>query len=520
MKMSSRIASAVVTGSSFMQAAEEPARKPNILFIPVDDLKPLLGCYGASQIKSPNIDKLAKRGTIFANAQCQMAVCGPSRASLMTGMYCDYTQVWDLKTKMRDRRPDILTIPQYFKQKGYVTTGLGKTFDSRCVDGKLDEPSWSIRYGSQGAITHSKGIKLKGYPGYQNPKTISLRKELTQQARQKGLSGTAEKNYLIQHGGIPPVECADVPDDAYYDGAVANGAIALLKKLSKDDKPFFLSVGFLKPHLPFIAPKKYWDLYDRNQIDLAAYRDMPIGAPEIGFQPGWELRGHYSVPKEGRLPDDLQRELIHGYYACVSYTDAQVGALMEALDETGLRDNTIVVLWGDHGWHLGDHSMWCKHSNFEQAVRSPLIFSAPGMKSVGRAASSPVGFVDIFPTLCELAGLPVPEQLQGTSLVPMLNDPSASVKYGELSQYRRTVEGQPMMGYTYRTERYRYTLWYSMVDGTLGNPDKVIERELYDYQQDPLETKNWVDNPELSEVVADLDGKLKAKLFEIVESAK
>lgn len=508
-------------------SSTRPAASPNVLFIPIDDLKPMLACYGDDTIKTPNIDRLAKRGMVFLNNHCQQAVCGPSRASLMTGLYPDTTGVYDLATKMRDMNPDILTLPQYFKQMGYETTGLGKTYDNRCVDKKLDEPSWSIPYSRRGEnLILANGYESPQY-AFQNPETRKLNKAADDLYRQekKKKDGRSEKEIILSSpGSRPAFECYDVPDDAYYDGARTAGAMKLLSTLSAADKPFFLSVGYQKPHLPFVAPKKYWDLYDPATIELAKYMKQPEGAPSIGYQPGWELRGMYSdVPADEMFPEEYQRNLIHGYMACVSYIDAQVGRLLDQLDELGIADNTIICLWGDHGWHLGDHNMWCKHSNFEQGTRSPLIVAAPWSKTKGKKTTSPSEFVDIFPTLCDLSGLEIPSHLPGKSLVPLMNGTADKVKDFAFSQYPRTPSGKVYMGYTLRDERYRYIAWYKVEDeqaykkekrnfGMLAKPAFI---ELYDYVNDPLETRSLAGNPEQAERIAAYEKAMHQKIAEI-----
>ena len=479
-------------------------KQPNILFIAVDDLKPMLGCYGTKDIKSPNIDRLADRGMVFLNNSCQQSVCGPSRASLMTGCYPDTTKIYDLKTKMRNKNPDILTIPQYFKQNGYETTGTGKIYDGRCVDSKMDEPSWSIPFVNADAYYN---------PNYPPPvlnyyQSKNARK-LFDQAAEEGVKGYNKiKKYLGEHGEFKTTECADVPDDAYEDGAVANSAIRLLKQLKEGKKPFFLGVGFKKPHLPFVAPKKYWDMYDPKHFSEAAFQKMPKGAPEYAFQDSWELRSCYPNIPAGILPEEDQIRMIHGYHACVSYVDAQIGKVLKALKDLGLAENTIVVLWGDHGWHLGDHGMWCKHTNYEQAVRAPLIFSYPRMKNRGVKTDSPTEFVDIFPTLCTLAGLPIPEGPEGKSLQPLFDDPSASVHKAGLEQFPR---GNDKMGYTLRNKRYRYIKWVKMdyYGGERTGP--TVATELYDYEKDPLETVNLANNPEYKDVVAHFERIFKER---------
>jgi len=474
-------------------AAPATEGKPlNVLFIAVDDLKPLLGCYGATQIQSPNIDRLAARGTLFANAECQQAVCGPTRASLLTGLRPDTTKVWDLKTRIRDILPDVVTLPQYFKQNGYESVGTGKIFDQRSADGqnKMDVISWSRPY------LHPENLADETY-GYLEPSYVKIINEAKAKAPNRR---ALQWDRMLKTVGKRPTDCADVPDNAYYDGAMADLGVELIEELSAADKPFFLAVGFKKPHLPFNAPKTYWDLYDRQSVELATFRDIPAGSPEFHFQPGWELRSYATIPPEGRLPDDLQRELVHGYYACVSYIDAQIGKLLDALDKTGAADNTVIVLWGDHGWHLGDHSIWCKHTNYEQATRVPLIVVSPVAGRQGGKSTSPVEFVDIYPTMCDLAGLPIPEGLHGVSLRPVMENPSVEVKTTAVSQYPRHVGGKEIMGYSHRDQRYRYIEWLDMDfrHGEMTGP--VFAKELFDYEKDPLETRNLIDDPEYAEV--------------------
>lgn len=485
---------------SLLPAAALPAAeaRPNILFIAVDDLKPMLGCYGDTLVKTPNIDRLASMGTVFLNAHCQQALCGPSRNSLLTGLRPDTTRVWDLETRIRDIVPDVVTLPQYFKQNGYTTVGVGKIYDSRCVENNDDPASWSCPYIYP---LRNPNEEL----GCVNSRFVAKVRAL----RAKGINTDNELRKAL--GGQPPIEIdQDVPDNAYEDGRTAEIGMALLTELTAKEVPFFAAIGFLKPHLPFVAPKKYADLYSRSQFHVAQLREKPIGAPEFAWQPGWELRqGIYSdVPllKEGGpIPDAMQISLIHGYHACVSYTDAQIGKLLDALEKSGEANNTIVILWGDHGWHLGDHGLWCKHTNYEQATRSPLII-ADLRRPQAQKNSSPVEFVDVYPTLCEMAGLPVPEDLEGTSLVPILENPAASVSEIAISQFPRGVKignkWKPVMGYSFRDTRYRYTEWIQK-DYRAGETEgEVIARELYDYQTDPLETRNRIDDPAYAEVIA------------------
>ncbi|MEI7423847.1 MAG: sulfatase [Prolixibacteraceae bacterium] len=507
------------------QSGQVNGGKPNVLFIAVDDLKPVLGCYGDKLVKTPNIDKLAKRGTIFMQNYCQQAVSGPTRASLMTGMRPDYTGIWDLKTKMRDVNPEILSLPQYFISKGYQTAGIGKIYDPRCVDDELDKPSWSIPYfkNSDQYISIKTG---KSESGYQLPATKALAKKYREEGQAKGLKGKDLNDYIGKYVK-PSVECADVPDNAYNDGTNALYAKELLAKFSKSGKPFFFAVGFSKPHLPFVAPKKYWDLYKRDEMPLAPFQKKALNGPEIGYHTAAELYAYSDIPEISSFSDQKvgldmpiakQKELIHGYYAATSYTDAQIGILLNALDSLGLSKNTIIVLWGDHGWHLGDHNLWCKHTNFEQATHAPLLISAPGIKP--SVTKSPSEFIDIFPTLCDLSGLPSPSHLDGKSLVPVMKDPKTSVKEFSISQYPRPQnklesgrlgwsDGE-FMGYSLRTGQYRYTMWLKdtfRTRKTFSN-ELVVATELYDYAIDPNETVNVVNDPGYVGVAKELNGKL------------
>jgi arylsulfatase A-like enzyme len=515
----------LATLPTFAQNSTVKQQKPNILFIAVDDLKPILGCYGDKLVKTPNIDRLAKRGTIFMTNYCQQAVSGPTRASLMTGMRPDHTGVWDLKTLMRNVNPDILSLPQYLISQGYSTQGIGKIYDPRCVDSELDAPSWSVPYYKNSNKYFSEKT---GRPesGYQLPETKALFRKYRTEGQAKGLTGTELTDYIAKLIK-PSVESADVPDNAYNDGANALYAKDLLAQLSKSGKPFFFAVGFSKPHLPFVAPKKYWDLYNRDEMPLAPFREQAKNGPAIAYHTAAELYAYSDIPpissfsdqKAGLdLPLDKQKELIHGYYAATSYTDAQVGILLNALDSLGLLQNTIIVLWGDHGWHLGDHNLWCKHTNFEQATRAPLLVSAPWIKP--SKTYSPTEFIDIFPTLCDLAGVAVPVHLDGKSLVPVMKDPKVSVKEFSVSQYPRPANkiengrlgwsNGEYMGYSLRTEQFRYTIW--MKDSYRStqpfSQDLVVASELYDYKKDPNETVNVADEKNYESVTKSMHDKM------------
>lgn len=481
-----------------------------MLFIAVDDLKPSIGAYGDQMAITPNIDRLANVGTVFLNNHCQKAICGPSRASLMTGRRPDSIRVWRFLQRMREINPDTLTIPQHFMNQGYTTTAIGKIYDSRNVNGQYDPESWSIPHKTYSDCMWNADLP-RPFGQYRN----STSKQAYAAAVAKGLKGHKAIDEFMRLGnGRPAVESMDVPDDAYKDGAMALRAIEMLKDLKQSKKPFFLGVGFAKPHLPFVAPKKYWDMYDRKDIHVHPFQSKTSDAVDMAYHRCGELKGYTDIPNsfnshsgdpKTHLAEDKQRELIHGYYACTSYVDAQIGKLLDALEATGQSENTIVVLWGDHGFHLGDHGLWHKHTNFEQATRSPLIISAPGIEK--QTTKAPTEFIDIFPTLCELAGLPTPEKIDGKSLVSMMEKPDVSVKPFAVSQY----SNKGCMGYSIRTERFRYTEWIkNWRTFKPYDPDLVLGRELYDYEKDSGETMNLVDQPEYETESKEMHEMLKS----------
>ena len=495
--------------NTFAQIVEEPT-KPNVLFIIVDDLKPILGCYGDPFVKTPNIDRFAKEGVVFTNTYCQQAVCGPSRASFLTGMRPDYTGVWDLETEMRNINPEILSMPQFFKQNGYITAGIGKVFDSRSVDENIDKPSWSIPFYKKSNDYYPKEMgKAKGrYRGVKVLEEIEIYEKI---GGAKGLTGKELSNF-IKINAKPSVESLDIPDNAYIDGATVLHSKDILKVLKENAKPFFFAVGITKPHLPFAVPKKYWDLYNRDEIQLAEFRENANNSPLVGYHGAGELYKYADIPpiasfsdvKGGmELPFDKQKELIHGYYASVSYADALIGKLISTLVSLNLKDNTIVTIIGDHGWHLGDHNLWCKHSNFEQATRIPMIFKIPGIKASKTSALAEA--VDIFPTLCDATGIKIPEQLQGVSLMPILKEIKSKVKDYAVSQYRRG-KNMRTFGYSIRTERFRLTLWMKDFYRLYKPFDEgyIVSGELYDYDNDPLETENYYNNKEYVSVKKEL----------------
>lgn len=440
---------------------------PNILFIAVDDLKPLTGRYGIENIRTPTLDRLADQSTVFTAAYTQYPVCGPSRASLLTGLRPESSGVMDLKTRMRDINPDILTLPQFFKNNGYQTAASGKVFDPRNVDSRDDDDpaSWSIPF-----------------------------RRPVGKADQKG-----KVNYAVR--------AIDAPAGKFIDGDINQRGIELLRKMAADARPFFLAVGYKKPHLPFAVPSGYFDWYDRDAFQLEAWQRAPDGSDASFILMGNnELRSYVPGPGPDGEPGEYsangitpaqQRELLQGYYAAVSFIDDLVAELLDELQKTGKAENTIVVLWGDHGFHLGDHGMWGKHTTMEQANRVPMMIHVPGEK--GGYATTLVELLDLFPTLVELAGLEAPGNLQGKSLVPVIRDPQTDLGDVAISQYKR----KGAYGYSMRTARYRYTEWV--------NPDgKVVYRDLYDLQEDPAETLNIGRLPENRELMESMAATLRA----------
>jgi len=453
------------------------ASKLNVLFLVVDDLRCELGCYGRGHVVSPHVDALAADGLLLERAYCQQTICAPSRASVLTGCRPDTTGILDLKTPVRSAMPDVRTLPEHFLRSGYETVSVGKVYHH--ADDDLQ--GWSSEpFRSAG--------DWKGR-GYLTDEAIEAVERYNAQAAQRGWD---------RRGLGPAFEAADVPDDAYQDGKDAAAAVARLRHLAGLGRPFFLAVGFHKPHLPFNAPRRYWDLYDPQALPAAENPFPPRDVTPFSLTDFGELRGYTDMPEDGPVPAELARRLVHGYCACVSYVDAQVGRVLAELDRLRLRDRTAVVLWGDHGWKLGEHGSWCKHTNFEIDARAPLIVRAPGAAG-GRRSEALVEFVDIYPTLCELCELPLPRHLEGRSLVPLLSDPQRPWKQAAFSQYPRGG----VMGYAMRTGRYRYVEWR---DGATG---ELKDRELYDHQSDPQENVNAASRPENAEAVRRLSQTLQ-----------
>lgn len=456
------------------------ADKPNVLLILVDDLKPSFGAYGDKWVHSPHLDDLASRGMRFDRAYCNQAVCAPSRNNLLTGARSTSLGVYSLGTNFRKAVPDAVTMPQYFKQHGYHAAGIGKVF--HIGHGNVGDPaSWSVPFLPDKVIDYVLPESTGG-----------------QLTREEALFSNRSKQGLPRGAAW---EAANVDDGAYADGRIAAAGIERLRGYSASGEPFFLVLGFTKPHLPFCAPQKYWDLYDRDALPLAEYTEPPQGAPRYAGKTIGELNQYKPVPEQPPLDEALVRTLIHGYYAALSYMDAQLGRVLAELDRLGLSDDTIIVLWGDHGYHLGDHGAWTKHTNYEQANRIPILITAPGVTTPGSHSDSLVETVDIFPTLTELAGLPRPsgpQPIDGSSLVPVLKDPSAGAGDHAYHCYPRAGR----LGRAIRTDRYRMVAWEPV-----GNKPGNVEYELYDYEVDPLETRNIADEqPEVLERMKSLLG--------------
>ncbi len=479
----------LIAAAGFCRASSDEPRR-NVLFIAVDDLRPELGCYGHPTVKTPHIDRLAQSGVVFTRAYCQQAVCGQSRASLLTGLRPDTLHGSGMGVHFRKYVPDVVTLPQNFKNHGYHTLAMGKifhgAFHTAYVGDRMDDPpSWSVP-------TWKAGPRY-----YFSPRGVEIARRLFPgQIKNPQADPDDWVNHFVR--GLA-TESPDVGDNLPYDGQLADHAVATLRELG--EKPFFLAVGFLKPHLPFVAPRKYWDLYDPGEIATAENPLPPQDVPQIALHNFGELRNYHDVPKSGPVEQSAARRLKHGYWACVSYIDAQIGRVLDELDRLGLRDNTIVVLWGDHGWSLGEHGLWCKHSNFEDATRVPLILSVPGMKTPGGKCDRLVELVDVYPTLCRLADLEIPPGREGLDMGPLLEDPAREWKKAAFSQYPRGA----VMGYSMRTDRYRFTAWKQP-----KAPGQTVARELYDHLDDPGENVNLAGRPEYAKRIEQLQAQLDA----------
>lgn len=499
-------------------------QKPNILFIAVDDLRPELGCYGSEIAITPNIDALAGDGLLFERAYCQQAICSPSRASLMTGARPETINIIENYTYFREVNPDIITLPQHLHANGYETAYVGKIYHGKFTD---EEHSWS-RKATQ--IDLPKPNLPGGYALKENQDIFKDKQEAVRAKYGK------VSHYALGRG--PAFEMADVPDQAYIDGYNTDVAIATLKEmLAQKDKAFFLGLGFRLPHLDWNAPKKYWDLYDRESISITDQQQSPENGAAMGLHASFELRVRHGIPKYGPIEGELAKTLKHAYLASVSYVDAQIGRMIKALEEAGARENTIIILWSDHGWHLGDMGIWGKATNYEIATRVPMLLWTPDMpdENRGKSTSALVELVDMYPTLCELVGVKPPDHLEGESFASLLEDPDQNWEQVAFTQYpnpalrewaanpltqsmRETYFGpliedvesrikdqqkekwdremfeNYLTGYAMRTDRYRLVLWKDRRD----KDSEPLFIELYDHEGDPSETQNIAEaHPEI-----------------------
>ena len=500
-----------VAASCTNQEAGTPAgskTRPNILFISIDDLRPSLGAYGDSAAITPHLDRFATDGMTFRQTYCQSAVCAPSRASLMTGLRPDSTRVWHLGDQFRNINPDAITMPQYFHQYGYRTVNIGKIFHNYMPDSvSWDEPDLRpARY------LRPDWLGRDGETFYINKST-----QLRQESRRDSLLQLRPVRYADGWNTGPAWEMADVHDTMYYDGAQTQLAKATLNRLAGSNQPFFLALGYFRPHLPFAVPKKYWALYDPAELPLAANPEVPKDAPVHTMNSMYELRHydgfhHIGHPTSSyRMSEDTARILKQGYYASVSYIDALFGDLMAHLKSLGLYENTIIVVWGDHGWKLGEHNSWGKMTNYNIDLRVPLLIKYPEQEHPGAQTFAVTELVDIFPSLCELTGVPIPDYFQGQSLVPLLRDPERSWKKAAFSQFHRrpkvTPDGGRYMGYSINTPAYHYIEWYAW-DAELGKRGSFVNAELYDREQDPYETTNLAEEASSRKIAAELAEQL------------
>jgi len=467
----------------------------NILMIAVDDLRPEIGCFGKRKLHTPNLDALARRSLRFDRAYCQVPLCMPSRASLMSGIRPDERQLDHIPDICGDGKP---SLPGYLKQNGFTTVSIGKVYHYN----DDDEPSWTRRHTD---TFYEKDYTCDGYcSGYQ----LEENRRRIRSFRRQWSEGKAGCE-------LPAIcECADMPDSAYPDGRIADRAIEVLQALETDHRPFFLAVGFYRPHLPWAVPRRYWDLYERDQVDLADNPFLPkdgigisalcdllhYGDDEINGT--YSDLGHYDEDSFPVLSEEKQRECVHGYWASVSFADAQIGRVLKELERLRIQDDTVIILWGDNGWHLGEHRLWSKATSFEESTRVPVILGVPGATQ-GERSSALVELVDVYPTLCDLVGLRQPNHLQGTSLIPLVRDPRLAWKKGVFS---RIGDAE-----TLRTERYRFTRYAK--PNPEGDRQHLPNRgacELFDLQSDPRENVNVARRPEYASVVEEMELLLQA----------
>ena len=432
---------ATLLATFYLFSGLTPAKKYNLLFIIVDDLRPELNCYGKNHISSPNIDKLAASGLQFSEAYCNIPVCGASRASLLTGKRPTRNRFLDYDTYAQKEVPGIIDWPGLLKNNGYTTIRNGK------VNHHIEDnaQSWSQ-------------IWIPNVPKYWINHVLPENQKYGDELTERGV----------------PFEAADVHDTTYVDGKIAVKSINDLKHFEKTGKPFLLAVGFFKPHLPFNCPKKYWDMYDTSKITLPETYLGTQDAPRAAYNTFGELRGYANIPKSGQVPDAMAKKLIHGYRACVSYTDANIGRVIDQLQKSKLKENTYVILTADHGFNLGDHGLWCKHSNWKSALQVPLIIAGPGIKG-GQKTANISELVDLYPTICDLLNLQKPSHLEGSSLKTSIENPEIKTKDIAISKWYD--------GVSIKAGAYLYTQWQK-------SDTNIYAQMLYNNILDPLETKN------------------------------
>lgn len=444
----------------------------NVLFIASDDMRPQLGCYGDGLVQSPNLDRLAARGLVFDRAFCQQALCSPSRISLLTGRHPWTTRIYQIGPFLRETMPDVVTLPQHFKNQGYLTRSLGKIYHVG-----IDDPdSWTV------PPWHSK-----------KPRYGAVGSAAVEQRRQAFLASgepIPKQGENAPFYGGPAFEAPEVADDELLDGDTTREALAAMRELAANpQQPFFLAVGFANPHVPWVAPKKYFDLYRADELPLPENRYPPRHAPAFAATSGADFFWYGNVPKDRNITPEFGRQCLQGYLAAISYVDACVGRLLDELDRLRLSENTLVVFWGDHGYYMGEHNWWgAKHNNYEGATRAPLLIAVPGQQTAGQHSRALIEFVDIYPSLVELCGLPPPADaagLEGRSFAPLLTDPNRDWKPAAFSEYPKGA----YQGTAMRTDRYRYVRW-------LDKQGQLAAEELYDHQADPAENENLAGRPE------------------------
>ena len=477
------------------------ADKPDILMIVVDDLRPMLGCYGDVRINTPNVDRLAKQGVVFERAYCQYAKCGTSRLSLMTGLRPDSIGVFSNRDKdvvdFRKRRPDAVSLSRWLKGQGYRAQSFGKIdHDGWHVDDEWSVPASPGRDGEMLEVVDSREV--------------------------------SKPTLIAERLACPVMQNPDVPDDHLFAGRMTQQVLDMLRARDTS-QPMFLAVGYRRPHLPFVAPKRYFDMYQPDETWLARNPIPTAGSPVMAWfnsdgyvgtarrvgltmpSPpdrqqavdwnGYEMRSYLGVPNHGPIEVPLQLKLLQAYAACVSYVDAQIGKLLDELEATKKLDGTLIVFCTDHGWHLGEHSAWGKMTNFEIATRVPMIISGPGFET-GRTRTI-AELVDLYPTVCDLAGLAKPEHLQGESLVPALKEPGKLHDSVALSQYSRFAG--KFTGRALRTDHYRFVVWDAKKGG------ETVHRELYDHRPDPGESNNLASDPHFASDVKRLEAELRKR---------